>query len=455
MQIYVYNQNLELIRIVTRYNSVIWAQRYQETGDCEIYLAATEENIQTFRLGYYLGRPDDNMTCIIEKIEVKTDAENGNYLTVTGKDVKGLLHQRILWGTYACGGSTVQTFLRSLVSSQIINAENADRRMMKPNGDPLVRLGNISNGLTDTDYQQFAYENLGEVIESYCTTYGYGYRLWNNTGILMFELWKGTDRSISVIFSTEMDNLVSSDFIDDLSAIKNVVLVGGEGEGASQRMSSFGGASGVSRKEIYLNKSSMSSQITYEQLKAAYPGGTVSGTNYRLSAILILIMDNDERAWLAENYPTGMEVTTGGQLYYYIQNPIIATLPSTSPKDTDKVQMTDLLYYVYLLNAGVDELAKRGEQITFNAQILPNVTFIYKEDYFLGDTVKVRDSIGNEATAIISEVVEVEDENGYQCSPSFTYTSFTPAPQLSEDYTTEDDVLLTAESGDVLTTEGS
>ena len=106
MQIYVYNQNLELTKIITKYKSVIWAQRYQEVGDCEIYLPATDEYIQIFRVGYYLGRPDDNMTCRITKIEVKTDAEEGNYLTVTGTDVNhfcirgswtGLSHAVVRW----------------------------------------------------------------------------------------------------------------------------------------------------------------------------------------------------------------------------------------------------------------------------------------------------------------------------------------------------------------------
>ena len=454
MQIYVYNQNLELTKIVTKYKSVIWAQRYQEVGDCEIYLPATDEYIQIFRVGYYLGRPDDNMTCRITKIEVKTDAEEGNYLTVTGTDVKSLLHQRILDGTFACGGSLVQTFLRSLVQSQIINAANPDRQMQKPNGDPLLALG-YNYGLTDTDYQQFTYANLGEVIENYCETYGYGYRLWNNTGTLLFELWKGTDRSASVIFSYEMDNLVGSDYIDDHRSVKNVAVVGGEGEGASRKVNSFGSAVGVDRREMFVNKSNMSSELTYAELIAAYPDGFVNQSGYYARNLYILILDNDERAWLAENYPGGSEVTVDGQLFYYFVAVKIATLPSNSPVDKDKVQMTDLLYFIYLLSAGVEELAKKGELITFNAEILPNVTFIYKEDYYIGDIVTVRDSFGNEAQARISEVVEVDDDSGYSCNPKFTYTSFTPAPQLSENLITEDSVLLTTEAGDQLVTEGN
>lgn len=454
MQVYVYNRNLELIKIVTRYNSVIWAQRYQEPGDCEIYLPATDENIRIFKIGYYLGRPDDNMVCRIEKIEVKTDAEDGNYLTVTGKDVKGLLHQRILQGTFTCSGQVVQTFLRNLVKSQIINADDTDRRMTKPNGDPLIAIG-YNYGLTDEDYQQFDYVNLGELIENYCATYGYGYRLWNNTGTLLFELWKGTDRSASVVFSYEMDNLVGSDYIDDHSAIKNVAYVGGEGEGADRKVNSFGSAVGVERREMFVDKRNLSSQITYADLIAAYPDSEIVGTNYFAVELTILVMDNAERQWLAENYPDGQEIMANGRLYYYFDSVKIATLPSTRPADTDKVQMTDLLYYIYLLNAGVDELAKKGELITFNAEILPNVTFIYREDYYLGDIVTIRDGFGNVAQARISEVVEVDDETGYSCNPSFTYTSFSPAPQLSENLITENSVLLTTEAGDQLVTEGS
>lgn len=454
MQIYVFNQNVELIDIIVDYNSVIWAQRYNAVGDCEIYLAATDKNIQKLRVGYYLGRPDDNMTCVIEKIEVKTDAENGNYLTATGRDVKGYLHQRILWGIFGCGGRPVQDFLRGLVTSEIISAANTDRRMKKPNGGDLIVLG-TDYGLTDTDYQQFSYANLGKVIEGMCETYGYGYRLLNNSGTFQFEIWKGTDRSGSVIFSYEMDNLVSSDYTDDHSEIKNVALVGGEGEGASQKMSSFGGASGTSRRELYVDKHSMSSQITYADLKAAYPNGTAVSTYYVLQNLYILIMDNDERAWLAEHYPSGQEVTINGQVYYYMTTAPAATFSSVNPADTDKVQLTDLMYYINLLDAGVEALSTKGEKITFNATILPNVTYTYREDYFLGDIVTIRDDFGNEAQARISEVIEVDDETGYRCDPKFTYTSFTPAPQLSEELITENSVPLTTDGGDVLVTEGS
>lgn len=454
MLIYVFNQNVERIDTIVKYNSVIWASRYSSRGDCELYLAATEKNIQTLRVGYYLARPDDDMVCRIEKIEVMTDAENGNYLTVTGRDVKTFLHQRIIWGTVAPGGGLVNDFIRGLVQSQIIQADNPDRKILKPNGDPLLTLG-TDHSLPGTDYQQFSYQNLGEVIENYCATYGWGYRVVNNAGTLEFELYSGTDRSASVIFSYEMDNLVGSDYIDDHAEIKNVALVGGEGQGADKRLNSFGGAKGADRYEIYVNKDSMSSEITYGELKAAYPGGTDAPAGYVITNLNILIMDNAERAWLAENYPSGTEVTIDGEIYYHLNTALIATTSTLHPADKDKVQMTDLLYHIYLLNAGLEALAKYGEIITFNASIMPNVTFTYKEDYFLGDIVTIRDKFGNEAKARISEIIEVDDENGYRCDPKFTYTSFTPAPQLSEELITEDSVPLTTEAGDVLITEGS
>ena len=458
--IYVYNQSVELIGIITKYKSVIWANRYAKTGDCELYLPATSENIEKLKIGYYLGRPDDNMICRIDKIEIKTDAEEGNYLTVTGTDVKGMLDQRIIWGTVGCGGALAEPFVRRIVQTQLINAVNTARWMTKPDGTTLFTLGTLAN-LTENDYQQFSYTNLGEFVRGYCDLFGWGYRVWNNTGIFQFEIYKGTDRSASVVFSREFDNLLGSDFVDNYQDLANVALVGGEGDGASRKTNSFGGATGVDRYEIFVDRKTMSSEITYSELKATYPltgeggRGYLSGTGYYYRELYIQIMDNAERTWLANNYPTGVEVTVNGELYYYLEDVKIASLPSSSPSDNDKVTLTNLIYYVYMLNAGMEELSKHGETIAFDATILPEVTFRYRSDYYLGDIVTILDDFGNEAQARISEVIEVFDENGYSCNPQFTYTTFNRAPFLSEPITTEAGDPITTEDGEELETEGN
>lgn len=79
------------------------------------------------------------------------------------------------------------------------------------------------------------------------------------------------------------------------------------------------------------------------------------------------------------------------------------------------------MYVVYLLSRGYDALVEYGSVVTFEGIVEPNVTFVYKQDYFLGDLVTVENEYGISRKARIVEVIETNDENGYNIEPKFEY----------------------------------
>lgn len=424
IDIYVLNKNLETVGIIDRYRSLIWADRYRELGDCEIYAEASPENIGLLQMGYYLARVDDVMVCRITKIELDTSAEDGDYLIATGTDVKGLLDQRIIWDTAICTGAA-ETFIRDLVTAAAINPADTARKLKKANGNALMALGTAA-GFTEQLDEQVSYKNLGVKIREYCKTYGWGYRVWLESGLLKFGLYAGTDRSSSVFFSDEYENLASTQYINSRQQIQNVALVGGAGEGAERKKATYGTDSGVDRFEVFVDQKSLSPVIKYKELKEIYTGGSfiLSGGVYiyRASSYDVLIIDAEHQAWL-EAYYVGTVVTVGGVSYYRITDAELATLATNSPTDETDVTLTELIYHSYLLNAGVTALAGKGETETFAGSIIPDVTFIYRMDYFLGDIVHVENEFGISADARIVEVVESVDDNGYSAEPKFEYIS--------------------------------
>ena len=86
--IYVLNKNLKIIDVIDAYKSCIWSNRYNDLGDCELYIEASTKNLNTLKMGNYLIRLDDEMICKIKKVELDTNNEDGNYLIITGIDVK-------------------------------------------------------------------------------------------------------------------------------------------------------------------------------------------------------------------------------------------------------------------------------------------------------------------------------------------------------------------------------
>lgn len=428
IDVYVLDGNLKMIGMIESYKSLIWANRYFTVGDCELYLTASNENISLLSMGRYLMRSDDNMVCVIKKIEIDTNAQNGNYLIVTGYDVKSFLDQRIIWDTLTTDGNT-EDFVRTIIQNSVTNPADEARQFKKENGNQLVFLGDKAN-FTEVITEQVSYKNVGEKIREYCKTYGWGYRFVLNDENLYFQLYAGTDRSSSVFFSDQYENLASTKYINDDTHLGNVALIGGVGEGMSRLRNALGVAESVSRYEIFVDAKDISKTITWKELTQVYPTTEQGGLGeiyeasgkyyYRMRFFYIQILDDFQLAWL-KSHVYGTEVVIDGILYYRASRRTIADLETGTPDDNSTVVIRDILYYVYLWNRGIQAFAEYGEKTSFEGSTIPNVTFTYKQDYFLGDIVNIENEYGISANARIIEVVEVVDDNGHSVEPKFEY----------------------------------
>ena len=430
--VYVLNRNLETIGIIDSYKSLIWASRYRTVGDCELYVPATNENLTMLKKNNFLMRIDNNMICQIKKIELDTDAEEGNYLIVSGYDVKQWLDQRVIWGTMNLDGN-VENFIRSMVDRGLGNSPLYARQIVNLNGSRIFYLGTAA-GFTEVNTEQASYKNIGEKVRDYCLKYGWGYRVVLSNNLLWFQLYKGTDRTSSVIFSDAYENLATTKYIEDETHMGNVALVAGEGSGAARSRNVSGYAEGIERYEIYVDAKDISKTITWGDLTNLYPttdsggqgyisGNATSGWTYKMNYINIQIVDSDQLTNLQQTYPDGTLITIGGNQYYQIYNEVIADLPSNTLEDSDDVTLRDVVYSVYLLTRGYEKLAEFGAVTSFEGTVEPNTTFIYNKDYFLGDLVTVQNEFGITVQARITEVIEVNDDNGYSVEPKFEYIS--------------------------------
>lgn len=423
--LYIFNSDLQLVGSVDAFKSLIWAKRYKEAGDCELYVPATPENLALCRKGYFILRDDDDMICQIKRIELDTDAENGNYIIATGYDAKRMLDQRIVWSTMTANGNA-ETFVRSMVDGALGASAAENRKMVDSAGRLVFGLGTVS-GLPERLSEQVSYKNVGEKIREYCMKFGWGYRVRLSGGALLFEVYKGVNRAGSVVFSDDYENLAATVYVEDESNMGNVSLNAGEGQGAARFRCISGEASGVDRYEIYTDARDISKTITYEELKKTYPlsGASIvssgGGYVYKVNTLDIEILDARHLEWLTENYPDGEIVTIAGVEYYRLTDVIIADLPGSSPDDAENVEIRDVIYMPYLLERGYEKMAEFGYVTSFEGTIEPNTTFAYKVDYDLGDLVTVENEYGISASVRISEVVEVWDDNGYSVEPKFEY----------------------------------
>lgn len=254
MDLILLDTSFNTIAIIDTYESLIWTDRYQEAGDFELYLASSYTNLNLFQKNRYLWCKESEHLMIIEGISLSTDAENGNHLTVTGRSLESILDRRIIWTQTDLNNVNFQTAVQRILNENVINPSAADRKIsnfiFESSSDSYIS----SLRLT----AQYTGDNLYDVIVTLCKLFGLGFSITLNDGNQMvFKFYNGLDRSYEqtantyVIFSSEFDNIINSNYAESDKELKNVTLVAGEGEGLERRTVTVGTGSGLDRRELF------------------------------------------------------------------------------------------------------------------------------------------------------------------------------------------------------------
>lgn len=259
MNIYVYDETLQLKGVLDAIKSVIWHEKYCGTGDFDLQLPVEVVDKNILHEDTFLARPDSKTVMVVERIELKTDEENGDTWVITGRSAEALLDRRVVWNQMNLNGNVIREAGR-IVRENIVAPAQLSRAM------PLLQIGEQAE-LSETITKQLMGEVVLDALTEILQTYGLGFSLLldNSKGIFLFCIQKGTNRSrdnpenMPVVFSENMDNLLQSDYVEDYTTYKNVCLVGGEGEGTARRFSEIGTASGMKRREMFYDGSSISS----------------------------------------------------------------------------------------------------------------------------------------------------------------------------------------------------
>lgn len=91
----------------------------------------------------------------------------------------------------------------------------------------------------------------------------------------------------------------------------------------------------------------------------------------------------------------------------------------TDARDLSPQDITEAQYLQNLQNRGKEKLDEHTAITTFEGEVEPYKSFVYKEDYFLGDIVQIENEYGKKGTTRITEVITCHDENGYSVIPTF------------------------------------
>lgn len=399
MELYILNSQYETVGMIDAAESILWNKKYNDVGYCEIYVPCDEEMLALLQRGHYVYRYDDDMFCKIETVEITTDAEEGDYIIATANDMGNILAGRIVRWQIVYSG-TVAGFIRQVLVENLINPAQSQRRITNFEVDD----SNFSEFRDRIEVTTSA-EDILQLIMATCKAYNYGFRVsYNiNTQKLIFRLYRGADKATAqseeyIEFSPTFANILSSNYKEDESNFKNIAYVGYMNSNEEfALLSMYNGTSetgGEERREVYVDGTQQSREVTLDELKGLFPSAYRTGDIYYID-------DAGEKIAVAtvkvvENTETG--------------------------ESEDKITVTDYSYMQMIQRLGRFALAEHTKKQSISGSVDTIDTYEYKEDYDLGDVVKVVNEYGISAEAQIVEIMESDDnENGYVIEPIFEY----------------------------------
>ena len=338
--------------------SLIWVERYNEAGEFELKIETSDDNIRLLKEDRYIKADFSDYIMIIEKIELVSDFEDGDYMLVSGRSLESILDRRIVYNrlqftgdakgnTYTVNDkATHPAMVRNVIDTLIYNnfiidpnrsmyefgAYNTDSySKVSPTQEELKLATNhpfLEMYVSASIYGESCYDAICKI----CQELGIGFKMDMtanaSTGTkfklslyyglnLTSDLEKNQSGKV-VTFSPLFNNLLTSDYIIDKRDYKNFVKVDGiwheesGGQYVEKEVSedvlgqiisgkNFINPVSTERRETYLDANNVSDKIHYN---------LIISNNSGSAAIAYFDTDADRDKYLsATNYAGTVKFT--------------------------------------------------------------------------------------------------------------------------------------------------
>ena len=343
-------------RILDDAVSVVWCERYQEPGEFVLLLRATPELLRYFADNtILLSREGSDTAMFVETVTLTTSAQDGNYLRISGRSAESVIYERIIRQT-----DTQQGRPDELIYYYI--RENADSYWY------------FHTDATHRKQQRYKYINLLEP-DDYAPMQGAtdAQPFGQSVGAFAETMCKAFRFGFRIRF-------VNGKFLyscykgDDRSVGQNVLPA-----------------------VIFAEEFENLADTVYSLDRSGYYNRVVIGG------------EGEGKDRIVAEYSD--EITKNAGLL--MRETFVDAKTVSSNVDSD------VSYVTLLQRIAIDSVNSKRIAQSFGGDILPGGQFTNRKDYFLGDTVTVRNAYGITGTAVVSEVVETEDDSGYRLIPTF------------------------------------
>lgn len=378
MDVYVMDTSFNILGLFDQFKSFIWTERFNSPGDFELVLPITKDAVELLKRGNYLSIVDSEYLMVIEGISMDAGQEDGYFMTVTGRDAAVLLERRIMIDHQQFDNANFQDAFLNLITSNAISPANSKRAI--PN---LQLVRSTESAVTSVTFSASYWgDNLLLRTHELCQANDIGYRMLYHEGSgFTFGFYGGVNRSYSqstnpyVIFSSDFDNLIKSQYAENEESYRTAALVVGARE--------------VIQKEE-------TDPETEEKTITEYEGATMY-------------------TYVGDDGPSGLDRR---EMLLDATGISAKTEPKTEKEEAKPIPKAQ--YLDILKSRGELTLGQTKVVVAYDGEIDAQWQFVYGQDFFLGDIVQVRNDFGLETEARVTEVVRSWDESGERVLPTFT-----------------------------------
>lgn len=254
---------------INKFTSLMWPDKFNGYSTFELNVPLTPENRSLIKKGNILWCGGEN-ACIIEIIQSNMDENGQKTYKVRGRSLEMLLTTRIVWGTYNCVNKYSSTAMYEIVNENCVNPSNSARKIPFLECAEDEKLGKITSFQKTGGEVYTALQSIAADVDL-----GFDIIFKPREKKLLFKVTEGVDRSTAsvsddgsklVIFSTDLDDILSSSYYTNNQDVKTLAYVAGEGQGAERKHFTSGdnASSGFLRRELYVDARDLRTEILSE-----------------------------------------------------------------------------------------------------------------------------------------------------------------------------------------------
>lgn len=291
------NTSLELVSEVDAYQEAYFTRSLTGYGEFSITINANVSHASDFQKDYFvLFGKDARRIGVIEDIvkEVGESGRGSQKFVIKGYQAKGLFARRIIIPpaglSYYIQDDVQETVIKNTVYDQIGAGAIAARQLS------LLQIATDQGRGSQVQLQAFntaMADHLTQAAEASAPYLGFELVVDTANKKLILDMIAGLDRRASqsvngrVCFSSDYDTLKRGKITEQNSGYRNVVYVGGQGDGANKtivKVAETVEATGLMRRETYVDASSL-------QTSAALENAGTAEINARAQAVRSIDID--------------------------------------------------------------------------------------------------------------------------------------------------------------------